>query len=288
MTIKMVPNGAIAENGNTEHSPRNNAYRYCFTFNNYNTFGIDGSNIYTILKKICKKFIFQEEVGEMGTPHLQGSIWLIKKERITALKKIIHNTIHWEPMRNEKASIDYCSNEDKRNGKVWSFGFPKPIIIIKDLYKWQQSIVNLVELEASKRNIIWIYDEKGNNGKTELMKYLVHKKQAVFSYGGKCSDIINLAFNNKEYLECSDKPIMIYNFGRDICNENISYKSMEQIKDGCISNNKYECGCFIFNSPHILVFANCLPRRRALTDDRIKIYTIFNEELLIYNPMDES
>ena len=114
------------------------------------------------------------------------------------------------------------------------------------------------------------------------------KHGAVFSYGGKKSDIINLVFNNKKYLIEKKNTIMFYNFPREIDNKCISYDSMEQIKDGCISNTKFEAGCFCCNAPHIIVFANCLPNLSKLTIDKWVIKTIdpINFSLMDYK-MDE-
>jgi len=124
----MDPDGS-RENGNTDVSlsSHSTAYssmvkHYCFTWNNYN-----GSNICTFLlelKKHCSKYVFQEEQGESGTPHLQGYLCLKVKNRITALKKIFDTQIHWEVCRNVEDAIKYCQKEDTRVGLVYKHGFP--------------------------------------------------------------------------------------------------------------------------------------------------------------------
>jgi hypothetical protein len=40
---------------------------------------------------------------------------------------------------------------------------------------------------------------------------------------------------------------------------NISYASLECIKNGMVCNTKYETGVKVFNSPHIFIFANFEP-----------------------------
>ena len=90
---------------------------WSFTFNNY-----DEKNIETILqyfKLNCKEYYFQEEVGESGTPHLQGSIELKTRKRLTELKKL-NEKIHWEATRNIDASNKYCQKPSFEGARRWT------------------------------------------------------------------------------------------------------------------------------------------------------------------------
>jgi len=60
---------------------------------------------------------------------------------------------------------------------------------------------------------------------------------------------------------------MIIDVPRDNGN-NISYKAIESIKNGMIYSPKYEGGYKLFNSPHIIVFANQAPQQERLSSDR--------------------
>jgi len=120
------------EGGNTiSPSPviklQQNQYQYwCFTYNNYEIEQIE--RLEQIFKHCCNWYVFQEEVGEKGTPHLQGTIYLKKKERLTAMLKI-DQKIHWEPTKCVSASIAYCNKKDTAVGKVYNYGIniPEPI-----------------------------------------------------------------------------------------------------------------------------------------------------------------
>lgn len=83
---------------------------WCFTLNNYTD-----NDLTTISQWIttdrCKYGIVGKEIGESGTPHLQGYIHLIKPVRFTSLKKFLPNA-HWEPAKGTPAqNKQYCSKD---------------------------------------------------------------------------------------------------------------------------------------------------------------------------------
>jgi len=80
-------------------------------------------------KWVCVKYcIWQKEVGENGTPHLQGVVFFGAAIRLSTLKNKYHPTAHWEPRRGSiDEAIEYCSKEDTRVEGPWEFGTrPKP------------------------------------------------------------------------------------------------------------------------------------------------------------------
>jgi len=63
---------------------------YCFTVNNY------VANDEIIFKEYdCTYMVYGREVGESGTPHLQGYIVFHSQKTLSAVKKV-HPTAHWE------------------------------------------------------------------------------------------------------------------------------------------------------------------------------------------------
>lgn len=263
--------------GNTRPHPVQESPRlhWCFTYNNYTELTV--SSISSRLSDICKKYVFQEETGESGTPHLQGYVHLLKKQRFNTIIPEIKE-IHWEHCNNIDASIEYCQKEDTRTGKVYKFGFPKPLKLISELRPWQKEIDTLLKKEPDDRKVYWYYDTVGNIGKSAFTKYCVAKYNALPINSGKHSDLINMVFN---YLEKNEElNCVIIDVPRNNGNH-VSYTAIEDIKNGLIVNTKYETGCKLFNSPHVIVFANEPPDLSKLSADRWIITDISNYELKI-------
>lgn len=87
-----------------------------FTLNNYKKEDIH--NYTQILSN--SEYIFQEEKGKNGTPHLQGCIRFKNGKSFSAVKKLLGNKPHIEPCRNWKHSKMYCCKEDTRNGAIYT------------------------------------------------------------------------------------------------------------------------------------------------------------------------
>lgn len=142
----------------------------------------------------------------------------------------------------------------------------------KELYKdivwsdFQQSILNIINSPVDRRKIHWIYDPKGNNGKSFLANYLRLFHNAYIITGGRSADIYRHYENNK---------VVIYDLPRDYMNENISlYSTMECFKNGYILDAKYEGQKKSFIPPHIVVLSNNLPDTDKMSKDRWNIINL--------------
>lgn len=87
--------------------------RWVFTLNNYHD---DDESKFT---EACFKYlVIGREVGEEGTPHLQGFITFGKTMRLAGVRKL-HPRAHWEPAKGTSAQAsDYC----KKDGDFKEFG----------------------------------------------------------------------------------------------------------------------------------------------------------------------
>lgn len=142
---------------------------------------------------------------------------------------------------------------------------------------FQQKILDLVLTDKiEERKINWIYDPKGNSGKSFLGRYLKLYKDAYIITGGKSADIYRHYDYNK---------IVVYDLPRDYMSENISlYSTMECFKNGYLLDTKFEGGQKIFKPPQIIVFSNNLPDTTKLSKDRWNI--IYLEDIVEDNVED--
>ena len=142
--------------GNTKTSPKiqiSPSKQWCFTYNNYKVEDI--SSIVSIFKDNHCKYVFQEETGESGTKHLQGSVMFNNKVRPMGILKMFKG-IHWEKTKDLKASIQYCCKEESRTGQIFAnIPLPKKLRLIEILFSWQEQIIRGIEEIPDDREIYW-------------------------------------------------------------------------------------------------------------------------------------
>lgn len=268
-STKVVPAKTEAE-GNTNSSAKraNASKKWCFTWNNF-----DGQKSIELLKSTFGakniSFLFGEEIGESGTPHLQGFIIADKKLRWTELQLPV--TIHWEVMKGSiDNSVKYCS----KDGKIHTNKFEwKPIPCLKEteLRPWQKQIVDIVKGPVDDRKIYWFWEPEGNIGKSALVRYLMIKHNAV-QVEGKKDNILYCAATYPSEL-------YIFDFERSMENY-ISYSAMEKIKNAAYMVSKYESKSIVRPFSHIICFANFPPEADKLSKDRWVIREIKKKKKL--------
>lgn len=270
--------------GNTNPPPPKKAKRdtkgkrWCFTYNNYSDDGCRKCRDY--FRDKATNYIWGKEVGESGTPHLQGYVEFKSETRFMQLKRNLPKEISWRKSKgNRESNITYCS----KDGTGIERTFPltpeelKKSILQECLQEydgvewkpWQQKVLDVIDGPVDKRAIHWFYEPDGNAGKSYLSKYIALTKKVILG-GGKANDVLNQC---RVFLEEAAPEVILMDVPRS-SKEYVNYGLMEKLKDGCAYSGKYEGGVLLFKAPHFIVFANEAPDTSKMSKDRWAIYRI--------------
>lgn len=246
---------------------------WVFTINNYTDKDIEMTQN---LSNVAEWGVCGKEVGKSGTPHLQGAVYFKNARAMKAVAKLLPRA-HLEVMRGRKDHQNYCIKDEDL---AWCHNFnpsgeeePEDEWIVDDPFEefkpneWQKELLEeIVPYKQVKRKVIWYHDEGGNSGKTTFAEHMASAHDALV-VEGKAQDIqYAIAAMKKD----GKRPprYVILNVPRS-ANGHLSYKALEQIKDGMFFSTKYESGMIMIkHKPTVIVFANIEPDYSALTADR--------------------
>jgi len=112
------PHTPVAQQLETSQPSQKSSYvRWCFTWNNY--IERDKLLLKEFAENTCIYLIYGEEVGESGTPHLQGYFRAKKPLRFVQVKGMLGPQVHLEVAKSDdQKNVEYCS----KDGKVTEFG----------------------------------------------------------------------------------------------------------------------------------------------------------------------
>ena len=114
------------------------------------------------------------------------------------------------------------------------------------LKKWQDVVMKLIEMQGD-REILFVIDEIGNQGKTWLTQYITLTKE------GQCFDSTNK--KDVAYALNPEKKIFIFDMTR-ATEPKMSLQILESIKNGIVFSGKHESGTKIVAGAKEVVMAN--------------------------------
>lgn len=239
------------------------AKRWMFTWNNYPEDWL--AQMAPCLEGVewCAGY----EVGEKGTPHVQGYAEFPEKVRPIGYRGCPKD-VHWgdkdgKPCKgNRQHCVNYCSKDGKVEPKS-TLKPPKGIKVWPMERDWQKKILAEIEEEPDDRCIHWIWSKTGGTRKTSTCKYLAVKKNAIV-LGGKAADVRNAICEYKK-TNGETPELIVINIPKSFAAEYVSYEAFENIKDMCFYSGKYEGGMVVGNSPHLYIFANFYPDVKKMT-----------------------
>lgn len=144
---------------------------------------------------------------------------------------------------------------------------------------WQNQLVELISDEPDDRHIIWIRGVKGKEGKSSLIKRLYLQEPQKYYLATSISSCRDTACMIDNALKSGwNSHCLFVNITRTMEDHKI-YAALESVKDGFMSATKYMSKLLVFNSPHIVLFANFWPRVTDMSLDRWKFYDIEDANL---------
>ena len=290
----MIHNATVATSlGNTKTNDKidKQSRGWTFTLNNWDATELQ------VLQAFCKnkKYIIGKEIGdENGTPHLQGYLYSKSPIRWSTMKKL-NNRLHFEAAKgNMDSNYNYCSKEGdfetnidppKENKLTYKEAREqKRLRILENEYKpvvwrdWQKKCIEICNSPKENRKIYWLYEKKGNVGKSFLTRYLYLQYKSILA-SGKQSDVFNQALKYDIENKCQDPDLLLCDIPRTFDTEYVSYGCLEKIKDRLLFSGKYEGGVIFYEqSPHILCYSNQKPCVEKMSPDRWEIIHIGDEE----------
>jgi len=218
------------------------------------------------------------EVGESGTPHIQGYVEFPVKVRPIGYKGM-PKEIHWgdeygKPAKGTRAhNIGYCTKGPNNIPFSWTVGKEGNLKVPRqmkfpwenNMKDWQKDILEMIKEDPNDRGIHWYYGD-GNIGKTDFCKYLCARHNGIV-LSGKGADVRNAVCT---YLKDTGEfpELCIFPIPMSFNTEYLSYESLENVKDMFFYSGKYEGGAVNGPRPHVLVFANSEPDYSKMKADR--------------------
>lgn len=291
-------------------TPMSRARHWCFTLNNYTP--DDVTRIQNLQNEV-DYLIFGREVGESGTPHLQGFVsFRSRVRRNTAIEKV--GQAHFTVARQIDQAIEYC----KKEGDFQEFGNrPKSPGSRSDLEDFKCAVkggeINMVQLREKFSDVIARYPKfcldyvQDHLPKKVVELYPLRDWQQTL-YG----DLIRPPDNRKiifivdhdgnkgkswfahyycnlhengqvllpgkkadmAYLLDPTSRVVFIDAPRSKQGEFIQYDFLEDVKNGYVFSSKYESRIKHLQAVHVVVMMNETPDDHKLSRDRYDIRII--------------
>lgn len=146
---------------------------------------------------------------------------------------------------------------------------PKITVECFPLRPWQETLHGRLILPPGKREIIFIVDLAGNQGKSWFARYYqdLHENTQIIVPGKKA---------DMAYIVNPDCKVFFLDCPRSKQGDFIQYDFLEELKNGYIFSPKYESSIKKLRTPHVVVLMNEHPCMEKLSSDRYSITVLSN------------
>ena len=221
---------------------------------------------------ICKKLMILTNLERHMKIHAKQSKaeWIneIKTDQVKNKECLEKGLFITEYIKEQNIDANILRREYREAMKT-KLPTPQVEVILRP---WQERLVE--DMKPSEREIIWIVDPAGNEGKSWFQKYLkdIHGLR-VFDANIRRSSKCILHILSKEIVSLID--IFLFNVPRSFNMDEFPYEMLEELKDGKAESIKYNSIKLQVNTPNtVLVFSNENPDKERMSKDRWIIYLI--------------
>lgn len=266
-------------------------------------------DVTNILNEESEKWLFQEEQNENaeveGKTHYQCCmVTKIRKRKMTLLKYLSDSLNHpidyirVERMKGtwEQAML-YCSKTEGRVGSTvksatisveYDFSDIKLLDDQARRYPWQNELLDRLfesppfgfKIDGDvDRQIIWIHDEKGNSGKSKIVKWVCVNNDLCVKISFGTANQLRAAV-----ISAGPRRLYLLDVPRTLGTDdsmNDVYTLLEDLKNGYIVSSFYgNYSKLVMAPPLVVVFSNKRCPVDKLSSDRWLCYTIIGKELM--------
>lgn len=139
---------------------------FCFTINNYTE-----ADVEAVKNVLCQRIVAGKEVGENGTPHIQGAVTFKRSYRRAAVGKLLGGRAHVEEMRGKWEDQEYCQKDgdvircEQKSSQGERVDLSKAVGLIQSKRRWAD-VVNDPELyKVMKSSARWCKEVFDNRPK---------------------------------------------------------------------------------------------------------------------------
>ena len=244
------------------------------------------------LKKIAKKWCFQEEKGDQTDYlHYQGRMTLISKKRPKQAHVLVQKMfkgMHVSPtVKENRTDLYYVMKEDTRVDGPWTEKDAQRFVPEQfriTLRPWQQTVLQMAQYKDT-RSINVIIDEEGGKGKSTLAGYAVFQLGYYFvavhdSVERMVASVCDMLMSD----QARNPKCFFVDIPRSFRKSRMKslFLAIEQIKNGWVSDSRYHYRQWGFNTPCVWVFCNRPIRTKYLSKDRWRLFMFQDEQLVPY------
>ena len=222
----------------------------------------------TITRSLLQSIEYCKKDGdwiELGNNPLESSRNTSKKENseLDDFKDSVKNGItDLKTLREIHSSV--CASYPNFVNEYIEDNIPNHKVEAFPLREWQSEVYQTLVREPDPRQIMFIVDLSGNQGKSWFARYYtdLHDNAQIIIPGKKADMALVVDPTCK---------VFFFDCPRSKQGDYIQYDFLEELKNGFIFSPKYKSKCKKLATPHVVVLMNEYPDMKKLSEDR---YTV--------------